>query len=79
MTYSIIFNEGDLTLSGFVSDFLDDDTFDVNDLHSHTMIDQRGSTSSSVVISDSNFIGSKFAVWIRYNIRLVDMIEVSCT
>lgn len=66
VAYSIIYNEGDLTLSGLQCHCFEDDSFDVNDLRSHTMINQRGSSSSSVVISDSTFIGSKYAVFVRF-------------
>ena len=75
VAYSVFYNEGSLTIKELA---LDADhygnhseyDFDVNGLHSHTIIDQRGSSLSSVEISDSDFYGANFAIWIRFGVSL---------
>ena len=63
--YSVFYNEGTLTIEEFTLS-QDHPDFDINALHSHTVIDQRGSYLSYAQIFDSVFYGSKFGIRIRF-------------
>ena len=68
MAYSVIFNEGIFSLNGLRFDYPDGASLDVNGLHSDIVVDQRGSTMSSLVVTDCEFVGGVFALWIRFAI-----------
>lgn len=70
VAYSVFYNEGELVIKSLTLDEGNHTDFDVNDLHSHTVIDQRGSSLSSVEVSDSDFYGANFAIWIRFDFPL---------
>ena len=67
VAHSVFYNEGILSLQSLVLEHGDGvNDFDVNELHSRTVVDQRGSRLSALEISDSDFYGVNFAIWIRF-------------
>ena len=80
VAYSVFYNEGSLTIKELALDAdhygnHSEEDFDVDGLHSHTIIDQRGSSLSSVEISDSDFYGANFAIWIRFGVSFSFMLN----
>ena len=80
VAHFMFFNQGELSLSALSYDFADNHSFNVNALRSTHIVKQHGSSSSSVDIADSQFVGGTHAAWIRLNVCTlsVTLTQIRC-